>query len=249
MVIHQCGYTGRVQRFVDWLGPALVPWGYVLLGVASMLEASAFIGLAVPGEAALLLAGFLAQQGRLSLPIAIAVAFVGAVVGDSIGYEIGRRSGDRLKHTRLGRWVGEERWDRARELLQHHGGFAVFTGRFIGVVRAVVPAAAGDARLPYRKFLLWNVLGAAAWTTGTIVAGDLAGSAYTAIAAWLGRASLVIVALIVLTAGIAAIARHRRRGKGGGAARHPSGAGRQPEPDRLAPCASESSTISAGPSR
>jgi hypothetical protein len=52
-----------MERVVDWLGPALEPWGYVLLGLATMLEASAFIGLVVPGEAALLFAGFLAQQG------------------------------------------------------------------------------------------------------------------------------------------------------------------------------------------
>jgi membrane protein DedA with SNARE-associated domain len=200
-----------VERLVDWLGPALVPWGYVLLGLATMLEASAFIGLAVPGEAALLFAGFLAQQGRLSLPLAIAVAFVGAVLGDSIGYEIGRHGGERLRDTRVGRVVGRERWDRARDLMNRHGALAVFLGRFVGMVRAVVPAVAGDARLPYPKFLLWNVLGAAVWSAATVFAGYLAGSAYTAVASWLGWGSLAIAAVAVVIFVVVKLV-HRHKG-------------------------------------
>jgi membrane protein DedA with SNARE-associated domain len=199
-----------MERLVDWLGPALEPWGYVLLGLATMLEASAFVGLAVPGEAALLFAGFLAQQGRLSLSLAIAVAFLGAVAGDSIGYEIGRHGGERLRRTRVGRWVGDERWDRAHRLLQRHGALAVFFGRFLGVVRAMVPAVAGDARLPYPKFLLWNVLGAAAWSTATVLVGYAVGSAYTAVASWLGWGSLALVAVAVIVAVVVKIARRRR---------------------------------------
>ncbi len=199
-----------MERIVDWLGPALEPWGYVLLGVATMLEASAFIGLAVPGEGALLFAGFLAQQGRLSLPLAIGVAFVGAVLGDSIGYEIGRHGGERLRTTRLGRWVGDDRWDRSRRLLHRHGALAVFLGRFIGVVRAVVPAVAGDARLPYPKFLLWNVLGAAAWSAATVLVGYAVGSAYSAVASWLGWGSVAMVAVAVVAAVVVLIVRRHR---------------------------------------
>ena len=199
-----------MQRLVDWLGPALEPWGYVLLGLATMLEASAFIGLAVPGEGALLFAGFLAQQGRLSLPLCIAVAFVGAVLGDSIGYEIGRHGGERLRHTRVGRWIGDERWDRSRRLLQRHGALAVFLGRFLGVVRALVPAVAGDARLSYPRFLLWNVLGAAAWSAATVLVGYAVGSAYTAVASWLGWGSLALVAIVVVVVIALKIVRHRR---------------------------------------
>jgi membrane-associated protein len=187
-----------VERVVDWLGPALHPWGYILLAVATMLEASAFVGLFVPGEAALLLGGFLCHEGKLSLPLVIVVAFAGAVVGDSIGSEIGRHGGERLRDTRVGRWIGHERWDKARDMLQHHGGRAVFLGRFVGVVRALVPAVAGDAHLEYRRFLLWNVLGAAVWSTGTVLAGYLAGSAYTVVARWLGWGSLVIAAVVVI---------------------------------------------------
>jgi membrane protein DedA with SNARE-associated domain len=199
-----------MERLVDWLGPALEPWGYVLLGLATMLEASAFIGLAVPGEAALLFAGFLAQQGRLSLALAITVAFVGAVAGDSIGYEIGRHGGERLRRTRVGRWIGDERWDSAHRLLQRHGALAVFLGRFLGVVRAMVPAVAGDARLPYLKFLLWNVLGAAAWSTATVLVGYAVGSAYTAVASWLGWGSLALVAVAVIAAIVVKIVRRRQ---------------------------------------
>ena len=74
------GYMVVMQDIVDWLGPALEPWGYVLLGVVVLLEGAAFFGLIVPGEAALLLAGFLVQQGKLNLAVVLVVAFVGTFI-------------------------------------------------------------------------------------------------------------------------------------------------------------------------
>jgi membrane protein DedA with SNARE-associated domain len=74
----------------------------------------------------------------------------------------------------------------------------------------MVPAVAGDARLPYPKFLLWNVLGAAAGSTATVLVGYAVGSAYTAVASWLGWGSLAIVAVAVVAFVVVKIVRHRR---------------------------------------
>jgi len=90
----------------------------------------------------------------------MAVAAAGAIVGDSIGYEIGRHFGNALQASRLGRKVGAERWQRAETYLEAKGGRAIFAGRFVGVLRALVPAVAGATRMPYRRFLVWNALGA-----------------------------------------------------------------------------------------
>ena len=135
------------DSLVNALGGSLVPWGYVVVFLGAAAESAAFAGLVVPGETLMLLAGFLCWRGDLDLGVTMACAVSGAIIGDSIGYEIGRHLGRRIYDSRIGHWVGRERWERARNYLRTRGGRAVFFGRFISVLRALVPAVAGDARL------------------------------------------------------------------------------------------------------
>lgn len=183
------------------------PAAYVVVAVLAALEASAFVGLFVPGELALLTGGYIAFSGRANLGIMMAAAAAGAIVGDSVGYEIGRHFGPRLRQSRLGRRVGQDRWERADAYLATKGGRAILAGRFIGVLRALVPAVAGATRMPYRRFVLWNVLGAIVWAPGTVLVGYLAGSSYQRVERYAGRAGLVLLVVLAATAGIVASAR------------------------------------------
>lgn len=186
-----------MHHVVDLVGRAAHPWGYVAVFLAVMLEASAFVGLVVPGETVLLAGGFLASQHKLNPWTVAVLGLCGAVIGDSIGYEIGRHFGERLQRTRLGRKVGDERWERARETLRSHGGKAVLIGRWVGVLRALVPAAAGDSRLPYRTFLLWNVIGALVWAPTVVIVGYVAGSSWEVVDRAVGWGSLAVVGVLV----------------------------------------------------
>jgi membrane-associated protein len=200
------------ERVSELLGEAVNPWGYLLLFLLTALEASAFVGLFVPGETALLLGGFLAYQGKLNLFVVIVVTALGGILGDSAGYEIGRHLGDRMKRTWLGRKIGEERWERARKYVRTKGAKAVLLGRFVGILRALVPAVAGDSRMPYPKFLLWNVIGALVWGPSVVVAGYLAGRSWRAIETYLSRGGFALFALIVLGLVIVHLVRKRRAG-------------------------------------
>lgn len=191
----------------DYVSSLASPWGYIIVGLLAALEASAFVGLFVPGELAMLVGGYLAYQGRASLAVMITVAAVGAIVGDSAGYEIGRHFGDRLHRGRLGQRIGDERWARAEAYLRTHGGRAVFFGRFIGVMRALVPALAGASHMPYRRFLAWNALGGLIWAPGTVLLGYAAGSSYRQVAHYAGQASLLLLVALLVILGIAAVAR------------------------------------------
>jgi undecaprenyl-diphosphatase len=171
------------------------PWAYIIIGALAALEAAAFIGLVVPGEVALLAGGYLASIGRVNLGVMITVAIVAAIVGDSIGYEIGRHLGARLRASPAGRRIGEERWGKAERFLHRHGGPAVFLGRFVGVLRALIPALAGATHMPYRRFLLWNALGGAAWATAMVLLGDAAGKSYDRVAHQAGNAGLLLLAI------------------------------------------------------
>jgi len=134
-------------------------------------------------------------------------AAAGAIAGDSLGYEIGRRFGPALQASRLGRKVGAERWQRAEAYVEAKGGRAVFTGRFGGVLRALVPAVAGATRMPYRRFLAWNALGAIIWAPGTVLAGYLAGSSYRRVERDAGPAGLVLLAAVAAVAAVVLPAR------------------------------------------
>jgi membrane-associated phospholipid phosphatase len=83
----------------------------------------------------------------------------------------------------------------------------VFLGRFVGVLRALVPALAGMARMPYRTFLPWNVAGGVIWAPGFVLAGYLAGRSYQRVEQLAGRASLLLAAVLVLVGGVVLSAR------------------------------------------
>ena len=108
------------------------------------------------------------------------VTVVAAIVGDSVGYEIGKHVGTRvlkwdfLQHRR-------SRVEQAQDFLSRRGGSAVFLGRWVAFFRAVMPALAGTARMPYRKFLAWNAAGGLVWGVAVVMLGYLAGALLTSI--------------------------------------------------------------------
>jgi membrane protein DedA with SNARE-associated domain len=170
---------------------------YVGVGLLAMAESGLFVGLLVPGETAMILAGVLVARGHAELGWMVIAASAGAIIGDSISYEVGRRFGPRLATTRLGRRVGDQNWCQARDYVGARGGRAVFFGRFLGVLRALVPAVAGWAGMRYRAFLTFNIAGGLIWSTGTILLGVLAGRSWQLVETWVGRISLVGAGLVI----------------------------------------------------
>jgi membrane protein DedA with SNARE-associated domain/membrane-associated phospholipid phosphatase len=195
-----------VSGLIDTLARLSSPWAYVVVGLLATAEA-VFVGLVLPGELALLLGGFLAYQGRVSLAGMVAVAAVAAVAGYLVGYETGRRLGPALRTSALGRRIGPARWDRVQAVLAARGGQAIFVGRFVGLLRALMPAAAGMARMPYRTFVVYTVVGGLIWAPGFVLLGYLAGGSYQRVADLAGQASLILLALLTLVGGVLAAAR------------------------------------------
>lgn len=192
---------------------------YAVIGLLAFAEAAAFVGLVLPGETALLLGGVLAATGRVSLPVLLLVAVGAAVSGDSVGYEVGRRGGSAVRRSRLGRRIGEERWTRAEQFVLRRGGPAVFLGRWVGVLRALVPALAGMTGMPYRRFLAWNLAGGVTWATTVVLTGYAAGAAWRTAAHYLSRAGLILAAVAVLAALGWWLVRHRKRSTDSGSLR------------------------------
>jgi membrane-associated protein len=178
---------------------------YLTVFLLPFLEASIFLGFVIPGETALVFGGVLAGRHATaghphpSLAIILGLAIFGAITGDAVGYGVGRRYGTGLQASRLGQKVGDARWQTTEAFLLRRGGPAVFFGRFTAVLRALVPGAAGMAKLPYKTFAIWNAIGGAFWATACVLGGYAIGDV---IGSYLSNLGYVIIGLVVVAAAI-----------------------------------------------
>lgn len=196
------GIASALSHLHGWVAVALI--AALVFG-----ETAIFLGFVLPGEAAVVFGGVLASRGHLSLPWLIAVVVITAITGPLIGYEVGKRMGDRLFTARRLRRIAVP-LDRAKTTLRHKGGLAVLGGRFVAIVRALMPAAAGAAGMPYRVFLFHNALGGLIWGVGYSLLGYLAGSAYGVVERAVGTGLAVAIAVLVVAAlAVWAWRRHR----------------------------------------
>ncbi|MBX7266037.1 DedA family protein [Micromonospora sp. Llam7] len=182
---------------VQGLSPWLI---YVVAGLIVAAETALIVGLVAPGEATLLLVGFLTYAGTLRLGPALLVMILAAAVGDAVAFRAGRRYGPRLRASRWGARVGPHRWARADAMLGRMGGRGVLTARWVAFARTLVPRLAGAAGMPYRRFAPWNLAGVATWVGASVIVGHLAGESYETVSRLLGRATgavLVLVAALV----------------------------------------------------
>jgi undecaprenyl-diphosphatase len=215
---------GLVGELFEWL--LSVP-GWLALAAVFLfpaLEASAFVGIVVPGEAAILMGGVLASQGRISLAAALAAAILGAVVGDSVGYAVGRRWGRATLARFSKRLLKQRRIERAEESLRRHPGWAITMGRFAPGLRTFVPGVAGMSRVHYPTFLFYNVLGAVLWGSTFVPLGYVAGWSWEHVHAVASGGGLALLVLMVLGYWLVRSYRTGRLARLRGAQRRGSGA-------------------------
>lgn len=186
------------EHVLNSIGDAAGPWLYVIAGGLAFAEAALLVGMVLPGETALLVAGVFCNPvyGRLNLGVMIVVAVLSAIAGDSVGYELGKRFGPPLRRSRLGTWVGEHRWAKVDAFLHRHGGKAVLLGRLTAVLRALIPSMAGMSGMRYLTFLKWNAAGAIIWAPGCVLLGYAFSKSLSAIGSTLTWAPLAILAII-----------------------------------------------------
>jgi len=199
-----------------------VPGLYLLVAALAFAETAAFVGLAMPGEVALIMAGA-AVRGQGSLGLASAAGALGAVAGDSTSFFLGWRFGRPL--VCRWRWVRERlepKVEHAEDFFDRHGGAAVFLGRWVGALRSVVALVAGMSGMAYRRFVPWNVAAAIAWVTVVVSLGYVFGRS---IARTVDRYALLIS--VVAVAGLVAwwVVRRTSERQTGGERRERAGVG------------------------
>ena len=169
-----------LDTFINWfkdpesllvaIGPSVL-WGTMLI----VLIESGVLFPVLPGESLLFTAGLLHDRLGLHLPTLIIMVVVAAFIGAQIGYFLGAKWGRKLFKPDA-RVLKTEHLEKAEHYFRDYGGRSLVIGRFIPFVRTFIPLAAGIARYPYSKFLVFNTLGALLWGAGFILVGSLLGN-------------------------------------------------------------------------
>jgi membrane protein DedA with SNARE-associated domain len=185
------------HHIFDLLRSALAHYGYWAIAGALLLENA---GVPVPGETVLLLASFLAYSERsLQLPWIIMVGTVAATLGDNVGYAIGHYGGRRLldRYRNIFR-VSDAAVARGERLFLRYGAVAILFARFVFGMRVIAGPMAGVLRMPWKKFAVFNFLGAGLWVTVISVLGYAFGSRWKLLMQFMKRFDLALVAVFVV---------------------------------------------------
>ncbi len=200
------------QQLLELLLQFFDSYGYYVVFIGAFLENTLFVGLVIPGEVILLLAAFVASQGRFNVAAVAVLAFAGAFIASNIGYLVGRRGG-RPFIERYGERLGisRRRIEAAERYFDEHGHHTVFVTRFTAGIKNFVPALAGASRMNYFIFLGYLTAGLIIWVVALSALGFFFGSNFSLlvrIVRAFGWAILIIIALII---GLLIYKRSRRR--------------------------------------
>lgn len=179
---------------------ALIASGGILIVAAIVFaESGLLIGFFLPGDTLLFSAGLLAAQGVVSLPLLLVAIVVAAIVGDNVGYSIGRRAGPRIFKKEDGILFHKEHLMRAEKFYEAHGGKTVTLARFVPVVRTFAPVVAGAGKMPRRRFMFYNVVGALIWGVGVTLLGYWLGSKIPGLDHYI---EYILIGVVVLSLGL-----------------------------------------------
>jgi len=149
----------------------IAQYGLALVFANVLLEQ---IGLPIPAIPALVVAGVLAAEGKLSAWAIFGVAFVACMIGDGLWYVAGRRWGRRVMKLLCRMSLSPDTCVRQTEVrFERWGGLTLVLSKFIPGLSTIAPPLAGAMRLGWPSFLLLNGLGAAIWAGAAIVAGTV----------------------------------------------------------------------------
>ncbi len=201
---------GFLEEIVRRFGPLFENAGYQIVAGAVLLERSIFIGLIVPGDVVLALGGIYAARSDLGLGWVMLAAALAAAAGESTGYWLGRRFGPGLvsRLPLVNRLA--PRLDAAQDYFGEHGGKTVAIGRFATVAGAFIPFAAGVGRMPYHRFLLFDLPAVGVWAVGITSIGFFFGENLDFVDKVLQRFGLGVLGALLLFIVIRSVRRRRR---------------------------------------
>ena len=180
---------GLASGLIPWLDPHAIivaagPWALLVVCLIVFSETGLLVGFILPGDTLLIITGLLAFTGTMTeegtgiqIPIWIVCLCISiaAFAGGEVGYLIGHKAGPRIFERKESGLFSRDNVIRTNKFFDRFGPFAIIAARFVPIVRTFAPVAAGVGHMNYRRYSLYNAVGALIWGTGLTFAGFLLG--------------------------------------------------------------------------
>ncbi|WP_375404833.1 DedA family protein [uncultured Amnibacterium sp.] len=152
------------------------PVGLLIVCAVIFAETGLLVGFVFPGDTLLLITGISAEEGLgISIWIAAPAIAISAFLGGELGYYIGKKTGPRVFERRESGFFSKTQVVRTNRFFDKYGPLAVILARFVPIVRTLAPIAAGVGKMDYRRYSLYNAIGALGWGFGITFVGYLIG--------------------------------------------------------------------------
>ena len=170
--------------------------GYLIVFLSAIFESIPIFGTLIPGQTLIILSGFLAYQGLMSLTLLIIIVSIGSIIGDSIAFEMGKRWGNKFLK-KYGKYIliDDKKNKKIKKLIKENLGKTIFIGRYHNGTRAFVPFIAGSLEVNYFKFLFWNITTGILWAITWVLVGYFAGKSFQVVAKYVGLG--IIIATVI----------------------------------------------------
>jgi membrane-associated protein len=186
--------------FIELLNPETIIkyGGIVLLLLIIFAETGLFFGFFLPGDSLLFIAGLLSDSEYLDQPVGVLIILliIAAVSGTCVGFFFGQWAEQYLKHRKENFFYKRKYLDMANNFYQKHGMTAFIVGRFLPIIRTFIPILAGLIRVKFSSFLVYNIVGAAAWIIPLVLAGHWLGNIFPNL---IHNVEFVILGMVILT--------------------------------------------------
>lgn len=187
-------------HFAESAGPVAA---LIIVAAIIFAESGLLIGFFFPGDSVLFTLGFLVQGTNsfrldVNINLVVLVLFIAAVLGNNVGYVFGKKIGPKLFKKPNSLLFKQENVQKAQDFYNKYGGKTIIISRFIPIVRTFVPLIAGIAKMKFRTFLTFNIIGGALWTASVTYLGYFLGYYLQKIGINVDTILLPIVLLILL---------------------------------------------------
>ena len=166
------------HQIKHYLNPnTIVAAGYVVLALVVFAETGLAIGIFLPGDSLLVVTGLFAARGDLNIFYILPLLWACTVIGDTVGYLSGYKLGPRLFSRPKSLIFKPEHLHKAQQFYDKYGSKTILFARFVPIVRTFSPLVAGATQMPYRVFLMYDLLGGLLWVCGMVLGGYFLGNA------------------------------------------------------------------------
>lgn len=154
------------------------PWAFAAILAIIFIECGLLVGLILPGDSLLFIAGMFIASGWLDVPLWLAVTLISlsAIIGNLVGYWVGAKIGPPLFRRPDSRVFKQEYVAKTHEFFEKHGARAIVLARFVPIVRTLITATAGIAGMPFKRFATYSAIGGILWVASMTILGYYLGT-------------------------------------------------------------------------